>query len=186
MRPLALASCCVGLFTGCHAAQPSPRPALPAIDGFVLRQPLGAMASRVRSCNPPADKPPPQGVGRICWGSDSLLLIFDRGDSLAQMQLTIFVTSPEVSDNAEVLWRSRRQAIWAIMGAQQDSLVVKPGFRYSREPDPRGANIRIVRACWLDGPARPWYGNVWVFDEMWDVPKTRATVEVFAWGHHRG
>jgi hypothetical protein len=171
---------------GCHTSQPTPvREALPIIDGFVLKMALGSAATRLLSCNPPADKPAPATrLGRWCWASDSVLLIFTHHDSLMQMQLTTLVPSGDALLNATAVWHEHAAVFGGMMQGPPDSLLVKPAapFTVHRWSEPRGANAQVLRACWLPGPRRAWYANVWLFDEMWgpDSPKTHVRVEVFA------
>lgn len=171
---------------GCYSSQPTPvRSRLPTIDGFVLTMPFASAAPRLLSCNPPADKPAPATrLGRWCWASDSVLLIFTHHDSLMQMQLTTLVPSGDALLNATAVWQERGAVLSSMIGSPPDSLLVKPiaPLTVHRWPDPRGANAEALRACWLPGPDRAWYASVWLADEMWGPasPQTRVRVEVLA------
>ena len=171
---------------GCQAARPVPvRESLPEIDGFVLKEPFASAAPRLLSCNPPKESPAPATrLGRWCYASDALLLIFNGHDSLIQMQLSTFDYSQDTLHNAAVVWRRRAGRFREMMGRFPDSVLVKPieAFSVRRWNDPRGAQAQVLRACWLGGPGKAWYGNVWLFDEMGgpDTARTRGIVEVFA------
>jgi hypothetical protein len=179
---------CVSLaaLVGCHAAGLAPeRESLPEIDGFVLKESFVSAAPRLLSCNPPKELPaPPNRVGRLCYASEALLLIFSGHDSLIQMQLTTLDYSYDTLHNAAMVWRRRAGRVREMMGRPPDSIVVKPigAFSVRRWDDPRGAQAQVLRACWLGGPTKTWYGNVWLFDEMEgpDSARTRGIVEVFA------
>jgi len=176
----------VAAVLSCHPGQPAPaRAVVPIIDGFALRTVLAANAFRLVSCNPPADQPPPTTrLGRWCWGSDSLLLIFTHRDSLRQMQLTALVPSGPALLNASAVWQQREAVFRDMMRGPPDSVLTRPSapLTVHRWTDPRGANAQVLRACWLPSPKRAWRANVWLFDEMWgpEAPQTRVTVEVFA------
>ena len=160
------------------------------IEGFVLKEAFASAAPRLLSCNPPKEKPAPATrLGRWCYASDSLLLIFNRYDSLVQMQLSTLDYSRDTLHNAESVWRGREARYREIMGRAPDSILMKPSapFSVQRWSDPRGSQAQVLRACWLARPTAAWYGNVWLFDEMDgpDTARTRGMVEVFAGAANR-
>jgi hypothetical protein len=170
-----------------HMARPAAgQETMPVIEGYRLKASLSSIASRVLSCNPGADRPPPSGrLGRFCWASNSLILNFDKLDSLEQMQLEFDVFSPDGRANAEALWRQRSGFFSDMMRQPPDTIVMRPvgQFNLNRRPDPRGSRARIVRACWLMNSRRRWHGNVWLYDRMTtqDSPSTHVLVEVLSY-----
>ena len=171
---------------GCHAAQPAPgRQPLPAIEGFILKETFASAAPRLLSCNPPKEKPAPAtAAGRWCYASDSLLLRFNRYDSLVQMQLNTLDYSHHALHNAESVWRRREATYRRMMSRAPDSVLLRTSapFTVWRWSDPRGSKAKVLRACWLGRSTEAWYGNVWLLDEMEgpDTAITRGIVEVFA------
>jgi hypothetical protein len=119
----------------------------------------------------------------LCWASDTLLLIFNKQDSVVQIQLSFVALSRDSLANAETLWRLRAQSFSDMMGRLPDSIPVKPSepFTVKRWSDPRGLRAQVLRACWLTNRGRRWRGNVWLYDAMSapDTAITRALVEVF-------